>query len=76
MTDIIILGLIFCVCVFFVVIDLLLCNARFSDNWHILKKIIREKQDYYSQFKDNRYRKFLSELLDKMEELEKGSGSK
>ncbi len=43
------------------------------DNWNKLKEIIRKKQDYYRHFKDNRYRKFLSELLDIMQELEQGS---
>lgn len=66
MTDIIILGLIFCVCVFFVVIDLQLCNARFSDNWHILKKYVKE-----NLATDN----LMQGVLDKMEELEKGSYS-
>ncbi len=66
MTDIIILGLIFCVCVFFVVIDLQLCNARFSDNWHILKKYVKE-----NLATDN----LMQGVLDKMEELEKGSDS-
>lgn len=45
-----------------------------EDNWDELKEIIRKKQDYYKYFKDNRYRKFLSELLNKMQELE-GSDS-
>lgn len=45
-----------------------------EDNWDELKEIIRKKQDYYKYFKDNRYRKFLFELLDKMQELQ-GSGS-
>lgn len=40
-----------------------------------LKEYIRKKQDYYRYFKDNRYRKFLSELLDIMQEIEKGSES-
>ena len=66
MTDIIILGLIFCVCVFFVVIDLQLCNARFSDNWHILKKYVKE-----NLATDN----LMQGVLDKMEELEKGCDS-
>lgn len=44
------------------------------DNWNKLREIIRKKQDYYRNFKDNRYRKFLSELLNKMQELE-GSDS-
>ena len=44
------------------------------DNWKKLREIIRKKQDYYRNFKDNRYRKFLSELLNKMQELE-GSDS-
>lgn len=44
-----------------------------EDNWDELKEIIRKKQDYYKYFKDNRYRKFLFELLDKMQELEQGS---
>lgn len=43
-----------------------------EDNWDELKEIIRKKQDYYKYFKDNRYRKFLFELLDKMQELERG----
>lgn len=67
MIDIIILDLIFCVCVFFVVNDLLLCNARFSDNWHILKKYVKE-----NLATDN----LMQGVLDKMEELEKGSYSK
>lgn len=49
-------------------------NQQLKDNWNKLKEIIRKKQDYYRHFKDNRYRKFLSELLDKMQELE-GSDS-
>lgn len=48
--------------------ELLKCE----DNWDELKEIIRKKQDYYRYFKDNRYRKFLSELLNKMQELERG----
>lgn len=43
-----------------------------EDNWDELKEIIRKNQDYYKYFKDNRYRKFLFELLDKMQELERG----
>ncbi len=42
-----------------------------EDNWNKLKEIIRKKQDYYKYFKDNRYRKFLYELLNKMQELER-----
>lgn len=49
-------------------------NKQLKDNWNELKEIIRKKQDYYRHFKDNRYRRFLSELLDKMQEL-KGSDS-
>lgn len=45
-----------------------------EDNWDELKEIIRKKQDYYKYFKDNRYKKFLFELLNKMQELE-GSDS-
>lgn len=45
-----------------------------EDNWNKLKEIIRKKQDYYRYVKDNRYRKFLSELLNKMQEIE-GSDS-
>ena len=45
-------------------------NKQLKDNWNKLKEIIKKKQDYYSHFKDNRYRKFLSELLDIMQELE------
>ena len=41
-----------------------------EDNWNKLREIIRKKQDYYRYVKDNRYRKFLSELLNKMQELE------
>ncbi len=40
------------------------------DNWNKLREVIRKKQDYYRYVKDNRYRKFLSELLDKMQELQ------
>ena len=49
-------------------------NKQLKDNWNKLKEVIRKKQDYYRYVKDNRYRKFLSELLDKMQELE-GSDS-
>lgn len=49
-------------------------NKQLKDNWIKLKEIIRKKQDHYRYFKDNRYRTFLSELLDKMQELE-GSGN-
>lgn len=41
-----------------------------KDNWNKLREVIRKKQDYYRYVKDNRYRKFLSELLDKMQELQ------
>lgn len=44
-----------------------------QNNCNKLKEIIKKKQDYYRHFKDNRYRKFLSELLDKMQEIEQGS---
>lgn len=50
------------------------CN-RLESNWNKLREIIRKKQDYYRHFKDNRYRKFLFELLDIMQELEQGSDS-
>lgn len=50
-------------------------NQQLKDNWNKLKEIIKKKQDYYRHVKDNRYRKFLSELLDKMQELEQGSDS-
>lgn len=43
---------------------------KLEDNWNKLKEVIRKKQDYYRYVKDNRYRKFLSELLDKMQELQ------
>lgn len=43
-----------------------------GDNWDKLREIIRKKQDYYRYVKDNRYRKFLSELLNKMQELQGG----
>lgn len=46
-----------------------------QNNWNKLKEIIKKKQDYYRHFKDNRYRKFLSELLDIMQEKEQGSDS-
>lgn len=52
-------------------IDELLSYKKYKDNWDELKEIIRKKQDYYKYFKDNRYRKFLFELLDKMQELER-----
>jgi len=45
-------------------------NKQLKDNWNKLKEVIRKKQDYYRYVKDNRYRKFLSELLDKMQELQ------
>lgn len=50
-------------------------NRQLKDNWNNLKDYIRKKQDYYRYFKDNRYRNFLSEILDKMQELEQGSDS-
>lgn len=43
---------------------------QLKDNWNKLREVIRKKQDYYRYVKDNRYRKFLSELLDKMQEIE------
>lgn len=46
-----------------------------KDNWNKLKEIIKQKQDYYRYRKDNRYRTFLSELLDKIQEIE-GSDNK
>lgn len=45
-------------------------NKQLKDNWNKLREVIRKKQDYYRYVKDNRYRKFLSELLDKMQEIE------
>lgn len=45
-------------------------NEKLKDNWNKLKEVIRKKQDYYRYVKDNRYRKFLYELLDKMQELQ------
>ena len=45
-------------------------NKLLNDNWNKLREVIRKKQDYYRYVKDNRYRKFLSELLDKMQEIE------
>jgi regulator of replication initiation timing len=54
--------------------DLLQENKQLKDNWNKLREVIRKKQDYYRYVKDNRYRKFLSELLDKMQELQ-GSDS-
>ena len=56
-------------------IDKLLSYKKYKDNWNKLKEIIKKKQDYYRHFKDNRYRKFLSELLDIMQEKEQGSDS-
>lgn len=56
------------------ILNLIEENKQLKDNWNKLKEIIKKKQDYYRHFKDNRYRKFLSELLDKMQELE-GSDS-
>lgn len=50
------------------------CN-RLESNWNKLREIIRKKQDYYRHFKDNRYRKFLSELLDIMQELERSDNN-
>lgn len=49
-------------------------NKQLKDNWNELKEIIKKQQDYYSHFKDNRYRRFLSEFLNKMQEIE-GSDS-
>lgn len=49
-------------------------NKQLKDNWVKLKEIIIKTQDYYRYVKDNRYRKFLSKLLDKMQEIE-GSDS-
>ena len=46
-----------------------------GDNWDKLREIIRKKQDYYRYVKDNRYRKFLSELLNKMQELQGGDNN-
>lgn len=48
-------------------------NKQLKDNWNKLREVIRKKQDYYRYVKDNRYRKFLSELLDKMQEIEQGN---
>lgn len=50
-------------------------NKQLKDNWNKLREVIRKKQDYYRYVKDNRYRKFLSELLDIMQEIE-GSDNK
>ena len=50
--------------------DLLKENKQLKDNWNKLREVIRKKQAYYRYVKDNRYRKFLSELLDKMQELQ------
>lgn len=52
------------------IVNLKKANGQLKDNWNELREIIRKKQDYYRHFKDNRYRTFLSELLDKMQELE------
>lgn len=48
-------------------------NKQLKSNWNKLKEIIKKMQDYYLHFKDNRYRRFLSELLNKMQEIEQGS---
>lgn len=44
--------------------------AKQLDNWNKLKDVINQKRDYYRYRKDNRYRRFLSNILDKMQELE------
>lgn len=45
---------------------------KLRDNWNSLRECIEKRREHYRYFKDNRYRKFLSELLDKMNELESG----
>lgn len=41
-----------------------------QSNWNSLREWVEKQREHYRYFKDNRYRKFLSELLDKMNELE------
>ena len=41
-----------------------------QSNWNSLRELIEKQREHYSHFKDTRYRTFLSNLLDKMNELE------
>ena len=41
-----------------------------QSNWNSLREYIEKQREYYRYFKDNRYRRFLTELVDKMNELE------
>ncbi|MBR1386246.1 MAG: hypothetical protein IJ568_05410 [Bacilli bacterium] len=50
--------------------ELLKRNNQLQSNWNSLKELIEKRREHYRYFKDNRYRKFLSELLDEMNELE------
>lgn len=61
MIDIIILCLIVILYVIFVFVDLFLYSERSNDNWHILKKYVKENLST-----DN----LMQGVLDKMEELE------
>lgn len=45
-------------------------KERLQSNWNSLRELIEKQREHYIYFKDNRYRRFLSELLDKMNELE------
>lgn len=43
---------------------------KLQSNWNSLRECIEKQREHYSYFKDTRYRTFLSNLLDKMNELE------
>ncbi len=43
---------------------------KLQSNWNSLREYIEKQREHYRYFKDNRYRIFLSELVDKMNELE------
>ena len=45
-------------------------NKQLQSNWNSLRECIEKQREHYRYFKDNRYRRFLSELVDKMNELE------
>ena len=50
--------------------ELLKRNNQLQSNWNSLREWLEKQREHYIYFKDNRYRRFLSELLDKMNELE------
>lgn len=50
-------------------------NKQLKDNWDKLKEIIIKTQDYYRYVKDNRYRRFLSKLLNEMQEIERSDSN-